>query len=381
MKNVKYILLFFLGLSVLISCKKEEKDPVLDMGLTKKAAITTPQDGAAFVLTKEKADSLLTTFQWTAAEYNLTNVETVKYVLQMDIADSNFKNVKNVATITTTNYAFTEGAMNKLAVEKKAPYDVPTNFAFRVLSYINNETTYSDAYSDVLTLAITPYEDVVVAKSIYLLGSATTIGWDNLLALEMTNLGAAKYAIVEHLTPGTDQFIKFISILGQWAPQWGTDATGTPESGILVYRPTESVPDPAAIPVGETEGNYYIEADTIGLTYQTILTSGQLFLVGAGSTVGWVNDAGIPFVQDPDTLTKFTLVTTLNATGGLKFLEVSGQWAPQWGSYDGTEAGGTLSYRPTESVPDPPEIIVPGTAGEFLITVDLRRMRYSFKAQ
>ncbi|MDZ7741378.1 MAG: hypothetical protein U5Q03_06435 [Bacteroidota bacterium] len=105
-----------------------------------------------------------------------------------------------------------------------------------------------------MTYTITPYDDVVQDKYIYLLGSGTTIGWDNAAALQMTPLGDGTYAIVEHLTPASDAYIKFISVLGNWAPQWGTDATGTWDAGPLVYRPTEEEPDPAAIPVGETEG-------------------------------------------------------------------------------------------------------------------------------
>jgi hypothetical protein len=342
-----------------------------------------PADGGAYVLLKDDVLNDFDTFIWTSAIYSLPSLETTKYTIQFDIADSNFKNVAALynATAPTVSYTPTVGEMNEKVLALGAVAGEATNFSFRVKSFINNETSYTDAYSDVLTLTITPFEDIVATKRIHLLGSGTTVGWDNLAALPMTEIEDGKYAIVDHLTPGADQFIKFISVLGQWAPQWGTDAAGTWDEGILVYRPDETVTDPPAIPVGDVEGNYYIEADTINLTYRTILTSGELYLVGGGTIVGWDAAAAIPFTQDPDTLTKFTIVTSLLAEGGMKFLEVQGAWAPQWGSYDGGPNGGTLSYRETESVPDPPEIPVPGSAGEYLITVDMTKMKYTFKAQ
>jgi hypothetical protein len=381
MKNMKYIFLLILGLGVLFACKKPDSEPVLDMSQTVVPGISSPDDGGTYVLTSEDAANDFASFQWSAAVYNLPDLETVKYALQYDLADSNFKNVASLITTEELMFTPTVSAMNDKALAMGAVVGEATDFSFRIKSFINDETGYSDAFSQVITLTITPYEDVVTSKVIYLLGSGTTIGWDNTKAWPLTPLGDGKYAITEHLVPGADQFIKFISILGQWAPQWGTDATGTAEEGPLVYRPDETVADPAAIPVGETEGNYYIEADTVNLTYTTILTSGALYLVGGGTPAGWDNTLALPFTQDPDTLTKFTIVTSLNAEGGMKFLEVLGQWAPQWGSYDGGPEGGTLSYRPTESVPDPPEIPVPGTAGEYMITVDLRAMKYWFTAQ
>ncbi len=381
MKKIKYIFLLFLGLGVLFACKKADNEPILDMSKTVPPAMISPENGGVYVLTKNEADNDFATFQWAAASYSLSGLETVKYTLQYDVADSNFMNVADLITTNDVTFTPSVGTMNVKALAMGAVAGEATDFSFKVKSFINNETSYSDAYSEVITLTITPYEDVVVTKVIHLLGSGTTVGWDNMAALPMTEVSAGKYAIVDHLTPGADQFVKFISNLGAWAPQWGTDVTGTPEEGPLIYRPDETVTDPDAIPVGEVEGNYYIEADTVNLLYRTILTSGELYLVGGGTTVGWEAGDALPFTQDPDTLTKFTLVTSLLAEGGMKFLEIQGEWAPQWGSYDGGANGGTLSYRENESAPDPPEIPVPGTAGEYMITVDLTKMMYTFTPQ
>ncbi len=100
---------------------------------------------------------------------------------------------------------------------------------------------------------------------VYLLGDATTVGWDNNNALEMEHVGDGVFEIVADIVEGP--YIKFISVLGQWTPQWGTDETGTSLSGPLVYQASDSDPDveiaiPAPLP-----GQYLIQADTVNLVY------------------------------------------------------------------------------------------------------------------
>lgn len=380
MKNLIIIILAIIGVSFLTSCEKELKDPKLDINQTILPVIATPADGAAFILLKDEAENLMTNFEWTPTQYDLTNLEVTKYILQMDLAGNNFADPKDLASTEGTSFGMTVGEMNTLLLNLELSPDSVHGIALRVRSFINDVTKYSEVFSDVVTINITPYGDLVIIKPIYLLGSGTTVGWVNTDALPMEHIGGGKFARVETLTSGTDMFIKFISVLGAWAPQWGTDATGTADAGPLVYRPDETVADPPAIPVGTTTGNYYIMADTLGLTYTTFLTSGELFLVGDATTAGWDNAAGLPFTESAPHI--FTIVTTLNAAGGMKFLEVPGAWAPQWGTNsEGTSEQGLLSYRPTESVPDPPNIPAPSAAGQYKITVDMTTMKYLVEAQ
>jgi hypothetical protein len=380
MKKLILITIVFLGLGLIFSCEKPKEDPKLDMSLTVKPGITNPAGGAAYVLVQDQADSVLFTVQWSEATYNLTNLETVKYALQMDLVANNFSDPATLATGTDTEFDVTVGQMNNIFIttwelEPGVAYEVE----FRVRSFINSISEFSYVYSDAISIAVTPYEDVVVEKLIYLLGEGTAAGWENTMAIPMTPLGDGKYAIVETLQGAS--LMKFISILGAWAPQWGTDATGTGEEGPLVYRPTEDDPDPTAIPTPDVGGNYYIEADTVGLTYKTFLSSGELYLVGDGCTAGWDPDNGLPFTEDSAHV--FVLETTLTPSAGLKLLEVPGEWAPQWGLREGTSTGnqGMLSYRPSETVTDPPEIPTPDTEGTYKITVNLMKLEYTMEKQ
>jgi hypothetical protein len=384
MKKLTYILITIFALGVIMSCEEKLAEPVLDINLSTAPGIGEPASGTAFVLTQETADQNMTTFKWSAAQYNGPALESTKYSLQMDVAGNNFAGYVELVNTTETEYSISVGSMNQKLIALELPTGEPSELEFRVQSYVNTDTDYSELFSSNLMLNITPYEDLVFVKPIYILGSGTTVGWSNTDALEMTHLGEGKFAIVEYLTPGADQFVKFISQLGLWAPQWGTDDAGEPGAGNLVYRPDEETPDPAAIPVGEEEGNYYIVADTVNLTYETYKTGDALYLVGDATLAGWDNANGIQFEQDADNKALFTLTTQLTAGDGLgmKLLEVPGAWAPQWGTNDaGTWDTGMLVYRPTEDVDDPPVIPAPSASGTYLIEVNQRTLTYTITPQ
>jgi hypothetical protein len=377
MKKLSILILVF-GLLSLYSCKKDETKVVLSY--FNAASITAPTSGSGFILTKEKKDSLMCTFTWTTANYNLTDIVPPTYVLEMDTMGGNFVKPRTLKSSQDLTFAIAVSSMNDIIV---GPYggegDKLSTFQFRVRASLSDNNPATNNVSAVITLDITPYSSVVIVSPIYLLGAATSAGWDNKKALEMTHIGeAGEFAIVEHLKAGTDMFIKFIADLGAWAPQWGTDAAGTSEAGALVYRPTEAVPDPPAIPAPALEGDYRIVADTALMTYSIAWTSSELYLVGDGCDAGWTPANGIAFTKVSPGI--FTLTTTLKA-GGLKFLETTTGWAPQWGTdATGTSSDGPLVYRPTESVPDPSNIVSPGN-GTYNISLNLATMKYTIKAK
>ncbi|MCF8367846.1 MAG: SusE domain-containing protein [Bacteroidales bacterium] len=377
MKKITLIIIILLGLGVFLSCEKELRDPKLDPSQSTAPAITGPSDGQAFVFTEEQAEEVFATFQWSDALYNISGLENTKYILQMDKAGNNFANMYELVNTTETTYAMKGGAMNKILLSLGNPADSVINYEFRLYCYVSSDSDITDLYSSVISLSFTCYEALVESKSIYLLGDATPVGWDNMAALEMVQIGEGVFARVETLDPAGEWF-KFISVLGFWAPQWGTDETGTAELGPLVYRPDEATADPPAMPSPDVLGAYYIEADTVNLSYRTFLTSGELYLVGSATLAGWDNTAALPFTEvEPHV---FEITTSL-IDGGMKFLEIVGAWAPQWGTDDtATGLGGPLIYRPDEQTTDPAEVPSPGT-GTFKIRVDLTTMSYTTEAQ
>lgn len=118
-----------------------------------------------------------------------------------------------------------------------------------------------NAVTEEFTFTVNP---AGAAPELFMLGDGSPAGWDNTAATPLTGTNG-EYSITSALPGGGG--IKFITVLGQWAPQYGTNAEGTSTSGTLVLRPTESDPDPAPIPAPADAGTYLISVNTNDLTY------------------------------------------------------------------------------------------------------------------
>jgi hypothetical protein len=136
------------------------------------------------------------------------------------------------------------------------------NFIPKVDGGVYDITFKIDAVTDVKTFTVNP---AGAAPELFILGDGSLAGWDNNAALPFTGTDG-NYTITTTLG-GAGKFIKFITTLGQWAPMYGTDGTGTSTAGPLVYRPTEGDPDPASIPCPDAAGEYVITVNTTALTY------------------------------------------------------------------------------------------------------------------
>ncbi|MCD4696915.1 MAG: SusE domain-containing protein, partial [Bacteroidales bacterium] len=158
MKKLTIIFLLFIGLGFILSCEKELRDPKLDMNGTTNPAITNPQNGTAFILTEDEQDNVFTNFQWSATGYSLSNLESTKYELSMDEAGSNFAD-PDILTITTDlNFEMTVLAINQRLITRGLGVDTAHDMEFKLRSYVNDASDYTEAGSEVTTLSLTPYE-------------------------------------------------------------------------------------------------------------------------------------------------------------------------------------------------------------------------------
>ncbi len=373
--NRKYLTFILAAVLLLQSCSDDKLGPSL--ALNKAQEITNPATGATYTPTAATKDDIFENITWTAAEYNLTNVGKTFYTLQMDVAGNDFASPIILATTNDLNAEIRVGTLNDKLILKGFAPDVPAQFELRVVASVEQKS--ENVYSDVVSITVTPYGATVTVKPIYLLGDGSLAGWDNTLALPLTYLDGGRYEIVTTLA-GAGKYIKFISVLGQWAPQWGTDAAGTSASGALAYRPNETVADPPAIPAPDVVSQYKIIVDTAMLTYE-VFEYGDIYLLGGATLAGWDNALALPMAKV--SAGKYTITTTLDPAGQFwKIIDERGFWAPQWGTdAAGTPDAGTLVLRPTEADPDPLAIPAPTTAGTYKIDVDIVNLTYTVTLQ
>jgi len=288
----------------MISCEEDQTGPKVNLSDAVKPAITTPSNQSTMVLTKPDEANLFT-IQWTAANYKLDGLPTIKYTVLLEFPDNSTS-----TSLTSTNlleYQIMYQILNQKLLNLGLVYGVENTVLLKVTSSISDFSTADELVSDPITLIITPYNDEAPpARPIYLLGSATLAGWNNTAALIMTPITEGKFEIFTPLTGGSGMFIKFLSRLGQWAPQWGTDATGTWDHGPLVYRPTEAVSDPPAIPAPPESGDYHVVCDTAELYYQVAAVANKLLI----STTGLDGERVMMEKVKP---LEFTITTTLSA--------------------------------------------------------------------
>jgi len=373
MRKLVYILIAVIGFGLLYSCEEKEKT-ILEVSNV--PSLTTPTNGSTVSLTPETEDNAVT-FSWNALAINLTNLAPVQYQLQIANAGTNFADFKVLSTTEETTYATTVAAFNEylIAVLGAEP-NLNTTVDLRVFASFSASSEAEDYYSETATVTVTPYEVIIIVDPIYMLGDGTQAGWNNAVALEMTPLPDGQFEIISTLIPGG--FLKFIGNLGAWAPQWGTDANGTSAAGNLLYRPDETVPDPAGIPTPEEAGTYRIVADTANLSYTIELSpENNVYMLGDGTAAGWNNATAISMTYVSPGVFK---ITADLLAGNIKFIRTLGAWAPQWGTDEsGTSASGNLVYRPDETVADPLPIPSPGV-GTWVITIDVVNLTYTIVA-
>jgi hypothetical protein len=372
MKKIIIILLLF-G-NIISSCiyKNEVGDPVI--GIYKAPVLTSSPNGGSYLLSQENADQTLFSFSWTESDFGYP--AGITYTVEMDVAGNSFANPTSIVSTINLTYNLTVGKLNSLLIMMKLPSGVKAPLEIRVKGSVSDYA--QPVFSEIMSFVAIPYSAKL--PPIYLLGDATDPDWDNAKALPVPYMSPGLYGITAHLKTGKN--LKFIQTLNQWAPMWGTDASGTSTGGKLVYRPDEATADPRSIPSPSVEGDYRIEANTVNLTYVVYPVPDVVYLVGGATSIGWTPTSGLAFTKDG--VGKYSLVTALSTgNGGIKIMAGnSGAWAPQWGTNStGSNLFGTLVYRAGDSNPDPAEIPAPAIAGTYKIELDFTEFTYKITKQ
>ncbi len=248
------------------SCKKDENritfeggtPPVLSANLTGSVPLS--------FATKDEAGLSLS---WSNPAYKFTtgtSSQNVSYQIEIDTTGANFTSPlkKTISISNDLSRSFTQSEFNDIllnGLELKA--GISHAVEIRVKSFLG--TNSATLLSNVLKFNIAPYaippKVAPYSTDVYVVGDATTGGWDNPVpdpAQKMTQISSTLYEITMPLNAGKSYL--FLPVNGSWSQKYGFDGgnnNNNPDGGDF-KREGGDIKAPA------TGGNYKIE-----LNFQT----------------------------------------------------------------------------------------------------------------
>ncbi|AYZ11425.1 SusF/SusE family outer membrane protein [Chryseobacterium arthrosphaerae] len=320
MKNMKNFFKIFIiaiaGISMVVSCEKDEDQAVLNETVQSKISA----DKTTVVLDKNQLDAVAVNFTWSKSAFNLTVAS--KQQIELGIKGTNFKESKLVDAINSPS-SLTNKQLNTLAMSLGAVANKVNDIEVRLKTSVGKAAFYSN----VITLAVTPYilGPTYNYTDLYLIGDATSAGWTNeatntkFLPLQKT-LAAGVYSYTGYFAKGG---FKMIKTPGAWDPQYGMGG-GT---GIL-----SSSGSSGDIKV-DVAGYYKLTVNTNTLTYTINPTADPTVTYTTISMIGtasgdWNTDVDLQkSTFDPHIWVKKSV--TMNA-GEFKF-RANHDWGTSWG--------------------------------------------------
>ena len=335
----KYILFVFAVVVIFVSCDKRTFDPVLNVG--NGPALTAPSANASFVLTEDNASNVMTTFNWSTADFGFQ--AGVTYDVEMDVAGNNFADSKKLGSVNGTSLDVIVGKMNDLLLAAGLPDNVAANIEVRVAAIVSADV--DPLYSDPLTIAVTPYLALIDYPKLYVPGNYQ--GWDpaNVETVIHSINSDDKYEGYIYFGDGSPQY-KFTP-----APNWDNDYGDTGGDGTL-----EEKGDNITLPEA---GYYRINADLIALTHAATKT--EWGLIGDATPDAWDSDQDMTL----DTETGIWSITLDLTDGEIKF-RANDAWDIDFGDNDTNKS---LEYGGAN---------IPVTAGNYTIELILNQANYTY---
>jgi hypothetical protein len=383
MKKLNYILILAFALAF-AGCEDIEEKPTLDNENAVAPVLLTPAGGSTYALSASEARDDFDLFEWSAADYGVDIA--INYTLQLDQAGGNFVSPRVLARTSDLTDTMTVSELNLMLFDLGYTNAQSADLDIRVLSSSLNpevDTLYSQVNSFTVTSFSYGQPDIVAPAdgSTFILENDTTglvdfeeISWTSVNYYSET---ATRYRL--EFDHPDNSFTDPATLYN------GTEIQFTPKvldlnNALLDHG--YSAGEAAAVELlvtSSTDGSGAIQSGIVEYTITPYSSEAPppepLYLVGAATTVGWDNTAGLPIEWDAEN--GVHSITTELTAGGMKILQTLGQWAPQWGDDgNGDGTGGVLIYRPDEITTDPAEIPSPGD-GTYRIDVDIPNLTYT----
>ena len=332
MKKILNIIMLFLAVSVVFTgCKKDDKTPALDITATVNPTwIKAPAPDTHFVLVEDSAAVILTDFEWSEVAYEMTDLPFPLYTLQLvftevDSTGAHWGQTIDLFTISEKMISLTEGTLNTNIIGEIGSdfsEDTVLTMGFRIKANVNanDVSSYIDAFSEIVTVSVTPYIPAVIGyPSLYVPGAYQ--GWSPGTAPQVFDFnGDGIYTGYVYFPEGSLEF-KFASQPNWDGPNYGAGAT----EGTLDIEPTAGnlmVPE---------AGGYQLEINTNDLTWN-YGTGVQNWGV-IGQWLDWASDINLIYYPELQELS--VTVENIPAAADQRFkFRANDDWAVNLGAND-----------------------------------------------
>ncbi|MES2430094.1 MAG: SusE domain-containing protein [Bacteroidota bacterium] len=237
MKNfAKNCLVFFLALTTLIGCKKDENKIFYQgadnstLALTSSLSGTTPTVPLSFATKGDRALRLI----WTNPEYQFStgvSSQDVTYLVEIDTAGADFKSTlkKQLQVSKEIIYDLTQNDLNDYLLNRlKLAAGEEHEIEVHVIATLNgNQLT--KVTSNVLTLKVTPFvtpPKITPPANLYVTGSATPAGWQTgnsdpepTPTQKFTKLSETLFELTVQLSGGNSYLL--LPQYGSWNAKYG----------------------------------------------------------------------------------------------------------------------------------------------------------------
>ncbi len=368
MKNNFIKTLSILGAFFLVlmntSCEDLLSDPVLDHN----DELTLTVSNSELVLDERQPNEKLT-FNWTTGTNKGTSA-SISYVLEIDKQGNNFATALEYE-MGTNAYSFSINSatlnnilLNTFGVQAGASQ----NFEARVTATVAN----TSVTTQVASTAFSVKTYLPVSKELYIIGSATSVGWNISNALPLTLSSSKPGIFIYQGTLSTGTFKLPVNKNGCFCQDFytksPTDATkmvhnigGSGQD--LQWQITQA-------------GQYKITADLLNLTITIESIVGapfsNIYIVGDASPSGWDVNNPKAFTQNPNNPFIFTYEANLTQ-GSFKILAgAKGDWCGEWYRplTDGQALSSTAVAQNSGCAVDNKWTIGAGDVGRYKITLD-----------
>ncbi len=369
MKNIRYFLIAILTVFI-FACEDEFMTPPVTSIVegTSPVWVTEPSSDIDTVLMKKNEGGTLLSLSWTAATY--VDKVGVRYFLQVAEKGTDFANALEFDRVSATEMNVTIGDLNAILTERFAP---ATNVEVELrIKAVSNEDL-ADLFTSAFSMKVTPYLDVPVPSTLLMTGTATSVGFDDMLA---TN-------------PNGDVFFKYLKLSNDGLFRFTDKASdgymynfgkfATVSSNIVA-----AADDDANFKFTGETGWYEVKADFTNseLTIAPYVFGAEtythnpteVFLVGdySADVPAWSPDQSPQMTEKSEGV--YTIEVSIKDGAMLKFVGQPSWGDLDWGNLGGDGADGIIGPKGTNG-----NITFDGADKGYIVTLDLNAGTYEIK--